>query len=162
MALHLIISDTNLGTQNPKEFRDLIPEHRSPHIQLHVQATNIKNSILKHKYSISLKTSYLDMNSQIPQIRNLEDRHPKIPHMLNLDSKTSEPNLGQNPWKRSDTSYIELFHTQTLEHRLSKTSDHTSWIQNPKYLRLNSWCTDPLKVQRFTFNRVFKYLRLKS
>lgn len=99
MALHLVISDTNLETQNPKEFRDLIPEHRSPHIQLHIQATNIKDSILKHKYSISLKTSYLDMNSQILQIRNLEDRNPKTLHMLNLDSKNLRNKLGAKPLK---------------------------------------------------------------
>ena len=99
MALHLVISDIHLETQNPKEFRDLIPEHRSPHIQPHIQATNIKDSILKHKYSISLKTLYLDMNSQIPQIRNLEDRHPKTPHMLNLDSKNLRTKLGAKPLK---------------------------------------------------------------
>ena len=59
----------------------------------------ISKTILKHKYSISLKTSYLDMNSQIPQIRNLEDRNPKTPHMLNLDSKNLRTKLGAKPLK---------------------------------------------------------------
>lgn len=122
---------------------------------LTVKPTNTKDSILKHKYSRSLETPLPWYNSQIPQIRNLGHRNPKTMHMLNLDSRNLQTQLGTKTlqefrhllhWITSlypITSYLNL-ETQNLK----DFRDHTSWIQTPNASDSNLEGTDPLKVQR--------------